>query len=195
MSITKVKINEINNNIINICLLKRKNSNSTRNIVNLNEIYSFLINLKNHIINKKIDVEIISFDGINSVEQIKIVMNRNILISPHGSGLVNMLWILKNKVTIIEGYSIFRADTNLKLSTVFGFTYFPLSSVKIYDDLNVYYDFRNEKNSSCYYNNYPQIHHNVFSNHPLKEARNSVFKLDLKQILYGIFYSFIFINV
>lgn len=194
MNITKIQINEINNNLINICLLKRQNSYSTRNIINLNEIYSILMNLKNHILNKKIDIEIISFDGINSVEQIKLMVNRNIVISPHGAGLVNMLWILKSKVTIIEGYSIFITDAYLKLSTVFGFLYFPLSSVKIYDDLNIYYDFENEKNSSFYYNNYPQIHHNVFSNHPLRHARSSIFKLDLKQILYGIFYSFIFIN-
>lgn len=187
--INYVKHNEESKSI-EICILIRKNMKSTRNILNANQIYMLLLNLKHYNLNNvDINVEIVCFDGESSSNQIKKIMNRDIIISPHGAGLTNIIWIIRKGVTIIECYSIFRLDAFAKISATLGFRYISLGTKRIYDDLSVYYDFRNKNNRSFYYGYYPQIHKNVFSFHPLHFAVKSKMSISLKQILVSVYNS------
>lgn len=175
---------------IEICIIIRKNMKSTRNILNANEIYMMLNNLKNYGLNNvNIKVEIIYFDGESASNQIKKIMYKDIIISPHGAGLTNMIWIVRKGVTIIECYSIFRIDAFIKISATLGFRYISLGTNQVYDDLSVYYDFKNKDNVTYYIDVYPQIHMNVFSFHPCRYAVESKMSISLKQILVSVYNS------
>lgn len=177
---------------INICIIIRKNSKSTRNILNVNEIYEMLNNFKKYRNMKNMNVEMIYFDGYKSSDQLRLIMNRDIIISPHGAGLTNLIWIMKKGVTVIECYSVFRIVAFSKISVSLGFHYISLGSERIYEDMNIYYDFNNENNASFYYNNYPQIHSTVFSFHPLRYAGSSKMSISVKQILSSVYNAIIY---
>lgn len=171
------------NRVIEIGVIIRKNQLRRREIININEILLLLKEITRN--NNRINYEVIYFDEKSARDQILLIMNKQIILTPHGANLCNILWIVNSKATIFECYSIFRTDAYLKLSIMMNYRYFPLASPNI-DALNVI------NNSSVEYDFdiYPYIHHNRYFYHPIKYYPSTDIAISIKQMLFGILLSF-----
>lgn len=175
--------NNANKRIAEIGVIIRKYHLRRREIININDIILLLKEIIRN--NDKIKYEVIYFDEKSTKDQILLIMNKQIIITPHGANLCNILWIVNNKATILECYSIFRTDAYLKLSIMMNYRYFPLASPHVHA-------FNIINNSSLEYdfNDFPYIHHNRYFYHPLKYYASADIAISIKQMLFGILLSF-----
>lgn len=136
------RLKEINNKkTINISIIYR---NTYKNIKNRMDLYKYLSSICKLYENEyKFHIQIISFDNLNPLQQINIILYENIIISPQGTSLGNILWLINDKIVIIESFQfgIYRSDF-MRLSISIGYLYFPyLSSIPVYN--------RDSYNFSC----------------------------------------------
>lgn len=109
------------NELIKVSILYRNIKKRSRNIID----YEILIKMLNDIYKNKIIIKIISFDDIDPIDQIKLIMNENIIISPHGASLTHLLWV-NNNCVIIECFPyIFLRPDIIRISITSGVKYFP----------------------------------------------------------------------
>lgn len=123
----KRKSKESNKNEIKICLIVRNENQklNNRNILNLDKVYKLLKEIS------KTQISIISFEKMNPVEQISEIMRYNLIISPHGCSLFNMIWLINRKVVIIEIFNrYFIRQELLKESITYEYLYLPIYTTK-----------------------------------------------------------------
>lgn len=181
-----LNINEKKLDTIEIGIIYRKIENGQRKIINEENIIKLIkeMNLKyNYKINR------IYFDGLDVKEQIKLILNKNLIISPSGSSLCNIIWFIHSYNVIIECFGLYINNDINHSSTSFGINYFPLFSKRTLININEYYDSYNISKSE-----YPSVHVNTVSFHPLRKDTNGIMEISLKQILSVLYYSIKYIK-
>lgn len=181
-----LNINEKKLDTIEIGIIYRKIENGQRKIINEENIIKLIkeMNLK---YNYKISR--IYFDGLDAKEQIKLILNKNLIISPSGSSLCNIIWFIHNYNVIIECFGLYINNDINHSSISFGINYFPLFSKRTLININEYYDSYNISKSE-----YPSVHINTLSFHPLRRDTNGIMEISLKQILSVLYYSIKYIK-
>lgn len=176
-----------NPKIIEIGIIYRDLDNS-RKIVNENGMLDMINSLKR--VYKNIRIERFAFDKMNAKEQILMIKNKNILISPSGSSLSNILWIVNPKVLVIECFSWFINGEIMHFTINNGYYYIPILPVVTY--LGVYETFFNDNK----FEKTPFTFQPFFATHPLKWAEISRLQIYvvIKRIKFAIDYGFNGIN-
>lgn len=105
---------QINKNIINILIVIRDSPFYPRNIIN---IKPDLISLINSICDNLCEIKYAIFESLLPEEQIEIVMNSDIYITPHGSSIMNHLWLNDNGI-LIECFPFYFIDTDSMIPTL-----------------------------------------------------------------------------
>lgn len=166
---------------IKVCLLLRKGENNNRNLAELEKIISLLKDIVP-------SLYLIEFDTITIKDQIKTINSFNLIITTHGSHKMNIMWILKKKVVIIEclGYHFCLDTTRYTISNGF-------SSVHIYTR-------KNEINKSDilrngWFDKWPLVRQSIYIVHPLVHYRFLECYISFRQLIYQVLYSLKYLSV
>lgn len=125
---------QINKNIINILIVIRDSPFYPRNIIN---IKPDLISLINSICGNICEIKYAIFESLLPEEQIEIVMNSDIYITPHGSSIMNHLWLNDNGI-LIECFPFYFIDTDSMIPTLnSNYLYLSSHSTKALKDVPV----------------------------------------------------------
>lgn len=135
---------QINKNIINILIVIRDSPFYPRNIIN---IKPDLISLINSICGNFCEIKYAIFESLLPEEQIEIVMNSDIYITPHGSSIMNHLWLNDNGI-LIECFPFYFIDTDSMIPTLnSNYLYLSSHSTKALKDVPVHLMFSKICNS------------------------------------------------
>lgn len=172
---------------IKIVLIARKNKRRPRMIVNMN-ILEEIIKSEGY------NYSLIYFDGKTPIEQIKLIIDSNIIITPFGASTVNIMWMSSPKSVIINTLSAFVAIDYVHLSYSLNYMYFPLFSP--IEGLNPYTydigfeeDYRFEKHPKVFFSTYKSAHYPIYRKF---EVTNMT--INTKQFKFSLLYAIRYFN-
>ena len=93
-----------------------RRSGSTRNVINENQFYDFLYNMK---------IEPVKLEELNLIEQISLFRNAELIIGVHGAGFANLMFASKNARVIEILPALCATKAFWIASEVFGLNYDP----------------------------------------------------------------------
>lgn len=137
---------EIDKNIINVLIVKRDSPYYPRNIIN---IEPDLISLIKSICGNLCAIKYAIFESLLPEDQIEIVMNCDIFITPHGSSIMNHLWLSDDGV-LIECFPYYFIGTESMIPTTnSNLLYLSSHSTKALPEVPVNILFSEECHSDC----------------------------------------------
>lgn len=168
-----------------ITIIVRK-TNKDRRITNL-------VLIKNMIKSMKYEYEEVYFDGKLPIEQILMIINAKIILTPFGAGIINVMWIVSPKVLIINCMSTYvMADYNYFAYSV-GYRIISLFSLHHLVDPLTFDEGYREKFK---FSNTPCVTLSTFfrTNFPLHKTNGDNMTISTNQIRYSIYYGLMYLK-